>query len=305
MAKAIGQTKGGLAVGHAGLGEHGAGFGSTAPSVHDGDTITVRAIGNVPVREHSDIVVKRKAPTFPFLRSVGAHMVERYIFNYRIKPAELKKRLPAPWLEPDAINGYSVVSFCILWLEKLTLTPMPSLFGFSTISCAYRIGVLDVSEQAPVHSVYVVDRRADLPLCALLGPIVLQDTIPVIKASIAHDNDKGTRVQMSYTDGSALFEAAVRPLQGSFQSQVFDSIDAFAAFIRNGVSSYAPSLHPGKLTKVDLHKEEVAYEPLEATIDFSELNEESWSDAGMEFDCAVRARTGAGYEWIYRGLWSE
>jgi hypothetical protein len=251
------------------------------------------------------MVAKHKAPTFPFFRSISAHMVERYIFNFRIAPAELKKRLPAPWLEPQVFNGHSVVSFCILWLERLTVKPIPAILNYSTISCAYRIGVLDVSEPTPVPSVYVVDRWADLAWCARLGPLLLQDTIPVIKGSIAHNNDRTTRVQMSYTDGSALFEAAVRPRDAGFGSQVFDQKEDFAAFIRNGVASYAPSLHAGKLTKVDLHKEEVDYEPLDATVDFSELNEESWKTAGLELDSAVRAKTGARYVWTYRGLWSE
>lgn len=231
-------------------------------------------------------------------------MVERYIFNYRIRPEELRKRLPAPWLEPQVVNGYSAVSFCILWLEKLTVSPIPALFSFRTISCAYRIGVIDVSGPAPEPSVYVIDRWADLPVIARLGPLVLQDTIPVVKAAIGHDNEGGTRVQMSYTDGSALFSAAVKPREAGLGSKVFPAMGDFAAFIKNGVSSYGPSLHPGKLTKVDLHKEEVDYEALEASVDFSELNEESWSDAGMELDSAVRARTGARYVWTYRGLWS-
>jgi endonuclease YncB( thermonuclease family) len=50
VAKAIEQTKRGLTIGHVGFGEHGAGIGSTAQSVHDGDTVTVRAIGNASVR---------------------------------------------------------------------------------------------------------------------------------------------------------------------------------------------------------------------------------------------------------------
>ena len=250
------------------------------------------------------MIVKRKEPTVPYFRSVAARMVERYIFNYRISPAELKKRLPAPWLEPQVINGYSVVSFCILWLEKLTLSPVPPIIPFSTISCAYRIGVLDVSETVPVPSVYVIDRWADLRLIAMLGPLVLHDTIPVIKAAIGHDNNGGTRVQMSYTDGAALFSASVRPHPAGFTSSVFPAVSDFAAFIKNGVSSYGPSLEQGKLTKVDLVKEEVDYQPLLANIDFSELNEESWSDAGLEFDSAVRAKTGASYVWTYQGLWS-
>jgi hypothetical protein len=251
------------------------------------------------------MTVKKKTPTFPFFRSVSAHMVERYIFNYRIRPEELKKRLPAPWLDPLVVNGYSAVSFCILWLEKLTISPIPAILRYSTISCAYRIGVLDLSEPTPTPSVYVIDRWADLPMVARLGPLILQDTIPAIKAAIGHDNDQGTRVQMSYTDGSALFSAAVKPREGGLGSKVFNELSDFAAFIKNGVSSYSPSLHPGMLTKVDLHKEEVDYQPLEATVDFSELHQESWADAGMELDSAVRAKTGARYKWTYRGLWTE
>lgn len=49
MAKAI-EDIGGLKVGHLGLGVHGAGIGSVAQQVHDGDTVVVRALGNFSVR---------------------------------------------------------------------------------------------------------------------------------------------------------------------------------------------------------------------------------------------------------------
>ncbi|MCU0952972.1 MAG: hypothetical protein MUC68_18610, partial [Burkholderiaceae bacterium] len=49
MAKAI-EDFNGLKVGHFGLGEHGAGIGSVAQQVHDGDTIVVRALGNLSIR---------------------------------------------------------------------------------------------------------------------------------------------------------------------------------------------------------------------------------------------------------------
>lgn len=247
---------------------------------------------------------KKKQPSFPFLRTVRAHMVERYIFNYRIRPEELKKRLPAPWLEPQVVKGSSAVSFCILWLNDLTIVPIPSIFNFSTISCAYRIGVVDVSGKTPEPSVYVTDRWADLPLIARLGPLILQDTIPVIKAAIGHDNDGQTHVQMSYTDGSALFSALVRARSdGGLGSAIFDSVDDYARFIKEGVTSYGPSLHTGMLTKVDLYKEDVTYVPLDAQVEFNELSDETWSDAALEFDSAVRAK-GATYTWAYRGLWS-
>jgi hypothetical protein len=164
--------------------------------------------------------------------------------------------------------------------------------------------VLDASVDPPEPSVYVTDRWADLPLIAVLGPLVLHDTIPVIKAAIGHEQNGETHVQMSYTDGSALFSASVSPKpDGKMGSEAFGSVDDFAAFIKAGVSSYGPSLQPGVLTKVDLIKEDVSYEPLTATIECSELVDEVWKDAGLQFDSAVRAR-GANYTWAYRGLWS-
>jgi endonuclease YncB( thermonuclease family) len=49
MAKAIEQLAV-LTVGHFGLGQHGAGIGSPAQQVHDGDTVNVRALGGFGVR---------------------------------------------------------------------------------------------------------------------------------------------------------------------------------------------------------------------------------------------------------------
>jgi endonuclease YncB( thermonuclease family) len=50
MAMAIDQTQGGLTYGLFGPGIHGSGPGSVAQQVHDGDTVNVRAIGNLSVR---------------------------------------------------------------------------------------------------------------------------------------------------------------------------------------------------------------------------------------------------------------
>jgi endonuclease YncB( thermonuclease family) len=50
MAMAIDQTESGLTYGRFGLGIHGAGPGSVPLQVHDGDTVNVRAIGNLSIR---------------------------------------------------------------------------------------------------------------------------------------------------------------------------------------------------------------------------------------------------------------
>ena len=236
--------------------------------------------------------------SFPFFRSVKAEMEERFIFNFRVRPDDLAKKLTAPWLKPQVVNGWCAVSFCILRLSKLSVVPIPPIIPFSTISCAYRIGVIDTSSSKPEPSVYVTERWADLPLAAKLAPWILLDSVPVIEASLTR-RDGGTDIAFRYFDRTPLFQAAVFPAP-SFQSQVFESIEAFAAFIKGGVSSYAPSLYGGAFTKVTLLKEDAEYSPMMATIRYSELHR-LWDDVEMELDSAVRA-TGAAYKWTYEGL---
>lgn len=236
--------------------------------------------------------------SFPFFRSVKADMEERFIFNFRARPDHLAKKIAAPWLKPQVVNGWSAVSFCILRLSRLSVVPIPPIMSFSTISCAYRIGVIDTSGANPEPSVYVTERWADLALAAKLAPWILLDSVPVIDASLTR-RDGETDVAFNYFDRTQLFEATVSPA-ASFQSQVFESMDSFAAFIKGGVSSYAPSLYAGAFTKVTLLKEDAEYTPMNATIRYSELHR-LWDDLEMDLDSAVRA-TGAAYKWTYQGL---
>lgn len=241
----------------------------------------------------------KRGPTIP--RSVAAHMRERYIFNFRVRPEALAPHLPVPWLTPQVVNGWSAISFCVLNLNQLTIWPIPPLFDFATISCAYRIGVMDHSGDAPEPSVYITDRNADLPIIIRTAPLLLADAIPALKAHITK-KDAETRLELRYMDGQPLFLGHVSTA-AQFQSEVFASLAEFSAFIKGGVSSYTPSVLPDTLARVDLHKEDIAYQPLNATVDFSWLDG-VWPDTGMVLDSAVFA-SGAKYTWSYRGLWSE
>lgn len=219
-----------------------------------------------------------------------------------MRPDDLAERLPVPWLEPQSINGWSAVSFCVLALDKLTVSPFPSILPFNTLSCAYRIGVIDTSGSRPQPAVYITDRYADLPIVSRLAPWIMLDTIPKVNAAVGHVDDE-SHIQMSFPNGTHLFSAEVQPKSDGFQSDVFDSVDEFARFIKEGVMSYAPSLYEDTYTKVSLMKEDQQYEPLEGEIEHSALSL-SWVDADMEFDSAVKA-TGGLYKWTYHGLWYE
>jgi hypothetical protein len=236
-------------------------------------------------------------------RKVTAWLDERYIFNFRMPPDALARHLPVTWLQPETINGWSVTSFCILSLEQVTLWPLPGkLIGFKTISCAYRCGIVDVSTGERVPSVYILDRNTDLPLIARLGPFLFLDTLPMVRVAINHVSDTTAEVRVRALDQQRIFSADVHHLgeQRPFVSQVFSSIDEFGGFLRGGVSSWTPSIFGDALARVDLHKDEPTYEPLDAHVDFDWL-ESAWRDVNLEFDSAVRAR-GGHYRWTYRGV---
>lgn len=226
-------------------------------------------------------------------------MQERFIFNFRIRPKDLARKLPASWLEPQVVNGWSAVSFCVLRLSRLSVVPIPPIIPFETVSCAYRIGVVDTSGGQPQPAVYVTERWADLVIAAKLAPWIILDSMPIVSAAV-DDTKDGARIRFGYFDRTPLFAADVRSA-ARFTSEVFESVDSFAAFIKAGVSSYAPSLYAGAFTKVDLLKEDVSYSALEAEISYSELHR-LWNDVEMPLDSIVRA-SGASYKWTYRGLW--
>ncbi len=246
---------------------------------------------------------KRK---FHIPRSIQANMVERYIFNFRMKPTALEKHLPVAYLKPQIVNGWSMMSFCILNLEKITVPPIPSIFGFKTLSCAYRAGIIDHSKENPEPSVWITERNANLRMIQWLAPALIRDGVPRIHAAIGHDKKKNVvHTQFSFMDGQHYFSAEAKVAEDphKLNSEVFNNVDEFAQFIKAGVSSYTPSSRNNYLASVDLEKEDVKYEALDARIEFSWLKEE-WEKSDMIFDSAVKA-TGSKYKWTYRGLISK
>ncbi|KAF0957335.1 hypothetical protein [Rhodococcus sp. T7] len=237
-------------------------------------------------------------------RIVDARLVERFIFNFRLRPDALDERLPATWLKPQVFNGWSVASFCVLALDRITVWPIPpfaDIKNIKTISCAYRCGAVDISKPTANPTVYITDRNADNSAISYLAPMILKDTIPLVKADIAQ-SDGTTEISISHPDGQRLFSALVRtaPDPSALDSEVFDSLEAFVAFIKGGVSSWTPSVQEGALARVDLAKEDATYEVREADVDFNAL-ESLWRDADLKLDSVVRA-TGGRYRWTYRGL---
>ena len=231
--------------------------------------------------------------------SVYGNLVDRYLFNFRVDPVALENHLPkVDWLKPRIINGYGVVSFCLLKLKGLTMWPLPTSLGLDTTSCAYRCAVVDESGKKPEPSVYVLGRNTDLSIISRLGPKLFSGTIEKIDASVEHVSEN-VQVNTKYSDGRVMFSATVDSLKCKNDSKLFESEDSFEDFIKGGISSYTPSTKESMYSRVDLETDSNQYEQVNAMINVSCLDDE-WKDTKLVFDSAYRAG-GNQYKLRYLG----
>ena len=220
--------------------------------------------------------------------SVYGNLVDRYLFNFRADPNDLQKHLPkVNWLRTRTINGYGIVSFCLLKLKGLTIWPLPRGLGLNTTSCAYRCAITDTSGGKEEPSVYVLGRNTDMSVISYLGPAIFSGHFEKIETSINNTSQK-VEIDAKYSDGSQMFSATVNRSRSRTYSELFDSHESFESFIKIGASSYTPSTKSNKYSRVDLETDSNTYEPVEATINFNELDE-IWSDTKLVFDSAYRA----------------
>jgi len=233
--------------------------------------------------------------------SVYGHLIDRYLFNFRVDPEVLQSHLPpVGWLRPRVINGYGVVSFCLLRLEGVTLWPLPLQLGFDTISCAYRCAVIDKSGTNPEPSVYVLGRNTNLPIAGRFGSILFSGAMNMIRSSI-ETLQSHVNIRASFLEGQELFSAKARLQQADIKSssKLFGSLEDFVDFIKGGESSYTPSTRKDRYSRVDLTEDSSYYESVDATIDYSWLDR-LWPEAKLVFDSAFHARGGR-YRLKYLG----
>lgn len=232
--------------------------------------------------------------------TIESRLIERFIFNFRTRPEVLTSCLPVAHLRPQLLDGWGVVSFCMLTLDHVTLAPLPSWIGLRTTSCAYRCGVIDASGAQPEPSVYIFKRYTDHPLISYLGPRVFATAMHKVRFSQTRDG--AVRTVRVHDDRQCLFSASIQPSVSPnvLDSQVFDSLDAFARFINLGGISYTPAITGGALARVDLHKSDTHYTAFDGTVERS-LLDDLWPNADWIFDSVVLA-TGGLYKWTYQGL---
>jgi hypothetical protein len=232
------------------------------------------------------------------LPSVRANLAERFLFNFRLSPEALQKYLPAPWLVPQVIEGYAVASFCLLDLRNITVAPLPTLAGLTSISSAPRYAVVSTRDPEARPAVFVTERQTNSAFGAWFTTLGFSAAHPYVETEILHE---GTRTQLTVRspEGELLFSATVDETP-ALDSALFADAAAFAAFIAQGITSYGLSRHGERLTMMDLHKQDALYRPLSVASVTGPLIEQ-WRADGAVLDSAFYT-SGGRYEWSYHGL---
>jgi hypothetical protein len=233
--------------------------------------------------------------------ALRASLAERFIFNFRLPTQLLAQYLPVPWLAPQEVNGFGVASFCILDLRGITVAPLSTSVGLASISCAPRYAVVDKSNSQGTPAVFVTERQTNSAFGAWFTSLGFSAPHPLVEAVIDHQNEH-TLVRVDSREEGPLFSARAHS-SSTFKSDLFDSSREFAEFIAVGVNSYGLSRHKSRLTKVDLHKEDADYVPLDVS-DLSGAVPDDWRRHGGIFDSAFHT-TGGLYQWTYLGLTEE
>lgn len=236
-----------------------------------------------------------------FMPAMRASLAERFIFNFRLPTKTFARYLPVSWLSPQEVRGYGVASFCILDLRGITVAPLTTHIGLTSISCAPRYAVLDLSQEQATPAVFVSERQTNSAFGAWFTSMGFSAPHPHVHAEIDHQDDR-TLLRVESVDEGLLFAATVRPAAKA-DSILFSSPQEFAHFIAQGVSSYGRSRHGSRLTKVDLQKDDAAYTPLEVS-NLSGAFADDWQTHGGVLDSAFLTRGGR-YEWTYHGLTAE
>ncbi|GAA3293694.1 hypothetical protein Dvina_19565 [Dactylosporangium vinaceum] len=230
------------------------------------------------------------------LPSVRALVNERIIFNYRLPADYLKRLLPVAWLTPQLVDGSAVASVCVLRLSRVTAGPFPSVLGVHSVSSARRYGVLD-ERSGGSPAVFVSERTTNSALGSLFTAAGFSAQHDYLPAAIGDDGES-----ILVTLGNDRFTGRAVPAS-LWSSSLFPELEDFSTFLAEGVRSYGTSRREGRLTILDLFKEDRGYQPLAAREVGGSLVQ-PWLDAGAVLDSVART-TDAKYRWTYHGLTQE
>ncbi|HEV2121317.1 MAG TPA: DUF2071 domain-containing protein [Chloroflexota bacterium] len=173
---------------------------------------------------------------FPALRGI---IRRRILLNFRVDPEVMQRQLPPPF-RPQLIHGSALAGICLIRLERLRPSGVPSLTGVSSENAAHRVAVTwtDAATGEEQTGVYISRRDTGSALTALAGGRLFPGEQQ--RAQFRVSEEQGTVSLMMVSQDREANVQVVARVGGDLPSHsIFASLEEASRFFAAGTTGYS------------------------------------------------------------------
>jgi hypothetical protein len=229
----------------------------------------------------------------PVIRGV---IDRRILVNYHVDPSVLAPLLPTPF-RPKVIHGVGMVGICLIRLQKVRPTFLPSWLGISSENAAHRTAVEWDDQGVVREGVYVRRRDTNSWLNTLAGGQLFPGIHHHAQFAVQESTER-LKVALHSDDGVTSMSVRGHRAHQLPASSVFSSREEASAFFQAGSLGYSATRDPSRFQGLELRCLNWRVEPLEVEEVRSSFFEDvaRFPKGSLEFDCALLMR-GIEHEW--------
>jgi hypothetical protein len=183
------------------------------------------------------------------MRTIEGRIRRRVLVNLRVDPAAARRLVPRAF-ELDLVGGMAMAGICLIELDRIRPTGVPSHLGVASGNVAYRWAVrtqLGTDE----HGVFISRRDTTSNLQARLAGHVFPGRYGRVDMRTLHEDGR-IGFDVRSTDGSADVRLDAIEADGLPAGSVFDSLAEASAFFERASLGFSPSAAPGRLDAIRL-----------------------------------------------------
>ncbi len=220
----------------------------------------------------------------------------RILVNYHVDPTVLAPLLPPPF-RPKVAYGSGMVGICLIRLQRVRPTFLPSWLGISSENAAHRVAVEWDDNGMVREGVYVRRRDTNSWLNTLAGGRLFPGIHYHARFAVKESADR-FEVALRSDDGITTMSVRSRRAKRLPASSVFQSLEEASAFFQAGALGYSATPDPSRFQGLELRCLNWRVEPLEVEEVRSSFFEDRslFPKDSIEFDCALLMR-GIEHEW--------
>lgn len=230
------------------------------------------------------------------LPAVRGVIERRILVNFRVDPAVLRERLPAPF-RPKLAHGFGIAGICLIRLAEIRPRLVPRVFGLRSENAAHRIAVEWDSPGGSREGVFIPRRDTSSRLNVLAGGRVLPGEHNPARFTVAESADSFA-VALESADRRTRVSVRAHVAASLPKGSVFASLEEASRFFEGGSLGWSATSDPRKFDSLELRSLSWSMEPLEVTqVESSFFSDPAAFPAGsVAFDSALLMRR-IPHEW--------